>query len=336
MKMKEKKELRIGSVGTSSIMNVMQEAVRLTAGVRCTAVFSRDEQRGKDYAQKVGAAHSFSDFETFISQEDLDIIYLASPNDCHVEQACKALGRGKHVIVEKPASLDRAGIRRLDQAARENRVFWFEAITTLFMPNYLICRELLPRLGKITRAEFSYGQYSSKYDDYLKGKAASSLSPEHGGGALNDMGVYCIHPVIELFGMPDEIRFEPVRGFNGVDVESTCFFIYRDPELTCVLHAAKNRDIGSGTVIEGENGVFTQEGPMNDFRNINVRFFQNEKKDSGILPDDAPVDLQHGENRMIYELAAFRDAILSHDEAFYEKMMFQSLRVAGILEDIVR
>ena len=319
-----KKELKTGSVGTSSIMDVMQEAIRLTDGIRCTAVYSRNEQRGRAYAQKTGAGEVFTDYEAFIRSEDLDIIYIASPNDCHVEQACRALSCGKHVILEKPASLTREGIRQLDRTARENHVYWFEAITTLFMPNYLACKALLPRIGGIRRVEIRYGQYSSKYDAYLKGIISSSLDPARQGGALNDMGVYCIHPAVDLFGVPDTVSYEPVTGYNGIDLEGVCTLTYRDTGLVCTLQAAKNRDIGSGCLIEGENGIIQEDGPMNDFGSVSVSIRQK----------SIPVRLQYGENRMLYELAVFRDAINRGDQLFYERMCRQSLQVAGILEDI--
>jgi len=161
------KTLTIGSVGTSSIMKLMQQAIAATPGVTARVVYSRDGERGRAFAREAGVPEHCADYEAMLERDDLDVIYIASPNRFHPEQALRAMEHKKHVILEKPAAVRRADAERLMQTAEENGVFLFEAISTLFMPNYLACRERLPRLGQVRRAEIAYGQYSSRYDAYL-------------------------------------------------------------------------------------------------------------------------------------------------------------------------
>ena len=187
-----------------------------------------------------------------LERSDLDLIDIASPNRFHVEQALAALEHGKHVIVEKPAAVTRGDVQRLIDAARANGVYFFEAITTLFMPQYEACRLLLPKLGRIEQAHITYAQYSSRYDAYLRGENPNIFNPAMQAGALNDMGVYCVHMAVDLFGVPQDVRYLAELGPNGIDLAGRLTLTY--PSLTCEILTAKNADLGSGCRITGENG----------------------------------------------------------------------------------
>lgn len=312
--------LRFGTVGTSAIMRVMQQAMALTDGVECRAVYSRDAARGRAFADSVGVADVCTDFDALLAREDVDAVYIASPNRFHAEQACRAMRAGKDVIVEKPAAVTRAQVQEMLDTARENGVFFLEAITTLFMPNYLQCRALLPKLGKLRSAELCYAQYSSKFDAYLHGENPNIFNPAMQAGALNDMGVYCVHMAVDLFGQPRTVRYVPELGENGIDLAGELTLTY--PDLTVRIVTAKNANLGSGCRVEGERGFFTENGPINDFGACSAAL------------DGAAVDFgqPQAENRMVYELALFRDAIETRDRDFFERMARQSLIVADILE----
>lgn len=312
--------LQIGTVGTSSIMRIIQQAIAQTQGLACRAVYSRDAARGRAFADSVGVAEVCTDFDAFLSRDDLDLIYIASPNCFHAEQACRAMQKGKHVIVEKPAAATRGEVKRMADTARRHGVFFFEAITTLFMPKYLQCRALLPKLGTLHTAKLCYAQYSSKYDAYLRGENPNIFNPAMQAGALNDMGVYCVHMAVDLFGAPQKVRYAPMKGENGIDLAGELTLTY--PNLTCCIVTAKNADLGSGCRVEGEHGWFEESGALNDFGSC-----------SAVLDGTAvQIDAPHAENRMVYELARFRDAIETHDTAFFDRMALQSLTVADVLE----
>lgn len=312
--------LRFGTVGTSAIMRLMQRAMAQVDGVECRAVYSRDAERGRAFADSVGVAAVCTDYDALLAREDIDAVYIASPNRFHTEQACLAMRAGKHVIVEKPAAVTGAEVRQMLDVARENGVFFFEAITTLFMPKYLQCRSLLPQLGAIQSAELCYAQYSSKYDAYLRGENPNIFNPAMQAGALNDMGVYCVHMAVDQFGMPEGVRYVPELGENGIDLAGELTLRY--PKLTVRIVTAKNANLGSGCRVTGERGFFAEDGPINDFGSCNAVL-------DGV---EVEIDAAHADNRMVYELARFRDAIEARNEAFFEHMARQSLMVAEILE----
>lgn len=315
------KEIVIASVGTSAIMSLMQQAVAAVPGVTCQVAYSRDEERGRAFAQSAGVPEHSADYSAVLERPDIDAVYIASPNRFHLEQALQAMERGKHVILEKPAAVRKGDAERLIQAAQEHEVFFFEAISTLFMPNYLALRELLPQLGRVSGAEIRYGQYSSKYDAYLRGENPNIFNPEMEAGALNDMGVYCVHAAADLFGPPETVEYQGEYGPNGVDLAGRLLLGYRD--FTCQVETAKDRNLDSGCLIRGEGGWLRSSGPLNEFPAAQA-CLNGETRD---------IQRQQGlKNRLVFELSRFRDAIWDRDRDFFQRMARQSVLTASILE----
>ena len=312
--------LNIGSVGTSSIMNIIQEAISLTDGLDTKVIYSRDKLRGEEFAKSVNVTESCDNYLDMLNRDDLDIIYIASPNKLHFEQAKAALEHGKHVIIEKPVAVTEKEVRILYETAKKNNVFFFEAITTIYMPNYDAYKQFLPKLGKLSDVNIVFGQYSSKYDAYLRGENPNIFNPKLQGGALNDMGIYCIHTAVNLFGKPQGISYTADYGPNGIDLAGKLTLTY--PEFNCNIETTKIAPACSGCFITGENGELVQNGPLNEFSNchgiINGQKFEINQQDS--------------KNRMVYEMAKFRDAILNKDYEFFEQSAEQSICASMILE----
>ena len=314
------KVLNIGSVGTSSIMNVIQEAISLTEGLETKVIYSRDEKRGQDYATSIGVAESCSNYLEMLQRDDLDIIYIASPNKLHFEQAKAALEYGKHVIIEKPVAVTEEEVQILYDTAKENSVFFFEAITTIYMPNFIEYKQKLSELGSLSEVQIVFGQYSSKYDAYLRGENPNIFNPELQGGALNDMGIYCIHAAVNLFGEPEDLCYQAEYGPNGVDLAGKLTLTY--PDFICNIETTKITPIRSGCFITGEYGQLIQDGPLNEFINCH-----------GLIQEHSfEISAQDSKNRMVYEMAAFRDAILNNDSDFFEHAVAQSKCASMILE----
>lgn len=312
--------LKIGSVGTSGIMEIIQDAIAKTEGMSCRVVYSRDAVRAAEFARKVGVPEHTTDYAAMAARKDLDVIYLASPNCCHVRQAMTAMEAGKHVVVEKPLAVTQAEAELLARTARRQNVFLLEAITTLFMPAYRIAREKVAQLGTIQTAVLTYGQYSSKYDAYLRGENPNIFNPAMQTGALNDMGVYCAHMAVDLFGAPRSVRYLAQHGPNGIDLEGTAELEYAG--FTCKLRTSKKANIGSGMEIVGSGGRVVQQGAINSFASCQGTV-AGEPFDTGVLEDS---------NRMLFEMARFRDAIETRDWAFRDQMLEQSMQVSRILD----
>ena len=107
-----------------------------------------------------------------------------------------------NVICEKPFTLTTAQAEHLFQLAESQERFLFEAIVTQHMPNYHAIKKLLGQVGKIKVVQSNFSQYSSRYAQYLSGSVPNVFSPQWGGGALADIGIYCLHFIVGLFNEP--------------------------------------------------------------------------------------------------------------------------------------
>ncbi len=313
--------IKIAILGTSKIAELMCDAIDKTDGIESVFVCSRSCEKGRNFAYRMGIEGSGS-FQEMLDDRSIDAVYIASPNSLHVEQAVQVLNSGKNVLLEKPASLTTDGIEELDRAARTNGVFWMEAITTIFMPDFLAIEERLEDIGEMKEARISFGRRSSKFDDYLRGEIPSNMSRTLGGGALNDMGIYCIHTAVKLFGKPKSLRYEADFDKDGVDLRGELILEY--PGFVCNLKTSKNVDIDCGIELVGEKGYLKSLGEVNIVPDAKLYL-------NGKMTD---ISVCQAENRMEYEVRAFCDGIMKKDTDFFGRMTEQSRMAAWVLEKV--
>ena len=217
------KKIRFATIGTSKITRSFLNGARHDERFCLAAVYSRSEETAKAFAAEYGAEKIYTSLEALAADKDIDAVYIASPNICHVPQSVMMLNAGKHVMCEKPYATDPEEAKLPIEAAKRNNVAFMEAMKTTLLPNFYAVRENLPRLGKIRRFFGQFCQYSSRYDDYKSGsqKIANVFNPEMRGGAILDLGVYGIAPVIHLFGVPWKGEFTEEKLNECVHVTST-------------------------------------------------------------------------------------------------------------------
>lgn len=219
--------IRIATVGTSVITESFIGAVRRTPGIEVAAVTSRDIDRARAYADRMGVAGAFGDLASMLVDPAVDAVYVGSPNSVHRDQVAAAIDAGKHVLVEKPAVASAAEWGDLVTRARAAGVVLIEAMRTAYDPGLAAVRELVPSLGALRRASFHYSKRSSRYDAVLAGEVPNIFDPAMGGGALADLGVYGLHAAILLFGEPTRVTAaaSPIRtGVEGAGVALLDYF----------------------------------------------------------------------------------------------------------------
>ncbi|GLJ80904.1 Gfo/Idh/MocA family protein [Microbacterium imperiale] len=213
--------IRIATVGTSVITESFIGAVSRTPGIEVAAVTSRDIDRARAYADRMGVAGAFGDLASMLADPAVDAVYVGSPNSVHRDQVAAAIDAGKHVLVEKPAVASAAEWDDLVARARAVGVVLIEAMRTAYDPGLTAVRELVPSLGTLRRASFHYSKRSSRYDAVLAGEVPNIFDPAMGGGALADLGVYGLHAAILLFGEPTRVAAaaSPIRtGVEGAGI----------------------------------------------------------------------------------------------------------------------
>lgn len=209
------KEIRLGTIGSGSIVRNILNNVQKTEGVRLTAVYSRSMSKGNALAEMYGAGKVYTDMDAFLRDEEVNFVYIATPNLLHYPQAKMALLAGKNVILEKPFCTRAEHARDLVRIARERKLFLVDAVPTAYLPNLEILRRELPKIGRIKLVMANYSQYSSRFDDLLRGELPNIFNPEFAGGCLMDINFYNVYLNIALFGRPKEAVYYP-NMFRGI------------------------------------------------------------------------------------------------------------------------
>lgn len=245
--------IRFAIIGTNWITEEFIQSARQTGEFVLVALYSRTEEKGREFADKFEVPHVFTDLAAFAGSGEFDAVYIASPNSFHAEQAVLLMNHGKHVLVEKPAASNAAELALMIEAARRNNVVFMEALKSTLLPNFRAIRDNLHKLGRIRRFFASYCQYSSRYDAYKQGTVLNAFNPVFSNGSLMDLGVYCIYPLAVLFGKPERVQASGLLLESGVDGEGSLLLSYKD--MDAVLMHSKISSSYAPAEIQGEDGT---------------------------------------------------------------------------------
>ncbi|MEH1015217.1 Gfo/Idh/MocA family oxidoreductase [Micromonospora sp. CPCC 206060] len=204
---------RWGILATGNIAGRFVEDLRLLPDAEVVAVGSRTAESARLFADRHGIGRSYGSWSELADDDDLDVVYVATPHSAHHEATMTCLAAGRAVLVEKPITLDRAGAAELVETARSRDVFLMEAMWMRCNPLILRVRELIANgaVGTLTGVQADFG-------------VAGPFPPEHrmrnrllGGGALLDLGVYPVSLAHLLLGVPDHVAAWGKLGPEGVD-----------------------------------------------------------------------------------------------------------------------
>jgi xylose dehydrogenase (NAD/NADP) len=205
--------VRWGIVSTARINAKLLAGAREAAGVDVIAVGSRDPARGEAFAAEYGIGRVHGSYEDLLADPDVEAVYIPLPNSLHVPWSVRALEAGKHVLCEKPLARRAADASAaFDAAARAGRLL-MEAFMWRYHPQTAalerLAREIAPL--RVVRAAFGF--------TIPAGDTANvRLQGDLDGGALMDVGCYCVSALRLLCGEPERVSSQAVQGGNGVDV----------------------------------------------------------------------------------------------------------------------
>ena len=247
------KMLRFGVVGTGWITDEYIAGALATGLWELAAVYSRTMERAEEYAGKMGAGSCFDSIEAMAEYDKIDAVYIASPNMLHYEHCKVFLEKGKHVICEKPLTAQSDKLTELQKIADENSLIFLEAIMYMHLPQREELKAALAETGRISMAKLDFCQRSSKYDSYLSGQLPNIFNPAMETGALMDLGVYCVYPALDIFGLPESVSADAVMLESGVDAQGIITMKY--PECLVTLTYSKVGQAVAGSEFQGKNGT---------------------------------------------------------------------------------
>ncbi|MDR1864710.1 MAG: Gfo/Idh/MocA family oxidoreductase [Bacteroidales bacterium] len=291
--------LRFGVVGTNFISDWVIAGGRQDGRFAPVAVYSRTQETADAFAARHDIPHTFTSLEEMAASPLIDAVYIASPNAFHAAQSMLFMERGKHVLCEKAFASNSREAREMIGVARKRRVTLMEAMKPTLTPNFAKAREALNKIGAVRRYFSCYCQYSSRYDRFREGVVLNAFRPELSNGALPDIGVYTIYPMVVLFGRPQSVKATGYRLSSGVDGEGVALFTY--PGMDAVTMYSKIADSSLPTEIQGEEGTITLDR-INLIGKVTLRC-----RDGRMENLTCPAD----RDEYYYEIKEFIDAVQS-------------------------
>nr|WP_051192144.1 Gfo/Idh/MocA family oxidoreductase [Butyrivibrio sp. VCB2001] len=249
--------LKVAIMGTGKIAGTMAETLKETKGVTCYAVGSRTLENAEKFAKDYGFKKAYGSYAELVTDPKVDLIYVATPHSEHYENVKLAISAGRNVICEKAFMLNEKQAKKIFEFAEEKKVLVTEAIWTRYMPMRTKLMEILASnvIGEPTMLTANLS-YNIAYKERIQ-------KPELGGGALLDLGVYCLHFASMVFGN-DVKDIASICTFNnlGMDMQDSITLRYADGKMA-VLNATVLSTGDRNGVIYGSKGFIVVENINN-------------------------------------------------------------------------
>ena len=241
--------MKLAVLGTGMIVKEVLPVLQKIEGIDLVAILStvRSLETAKDLAKEYNMSLATSEYKAVLDNEEIDTVYIGLPNHLHFDYAKEALLAGKHVICEKPFTLEASQLEELVSIANTRQLILLEAITNQYLPNFDLVKEHLSNLGDI--------------------KIAPAFNPEMGGGALRDLNIYNLHLVIGLFGEPITAQYLP-NIERGIDTSGVLVLDYGHFKTVCI--GAKDCSAEVKSTIQGDKGSIAILGPTNTMPKISL------------------------------------------------------------------
>ena len=205
--------VRWGVLSTAQINEAVLRGARKSDRLEVLAVASRERERAEAYARERDIPRAYGGYDALLEDSDVEAVYISLPNALHVEWSIRALEAGKHVLCEKPLDRNPEEVRRaFDAAERADRLL-MEAFMWRHHPQTLRLRELVDEgaIGELRLVRSAFSFQLTRLEDVR-------MRPELQGGALLDVGCYCVSASRLLAGEPDLVHGQQVLSSSGVDV----------------------------------------------------------------------------------------------------------------------
>lgn len=319
--------VRFCSIGTSFITDWLMRAAPMTPDFQLKGVYSRSMEKARAFGEKYGVELYFDDLDQVGASEEIDAVYIASPNSLHCSQALKMIGYGKHVFIEKPIAANLRETKEILAAAKEKGVVAAEALRHTFNPGFDVLRECMGRLGKIRQTKITFAQYSSRIGSYLQGQQHNVFDHAMAGGALLDLGVYVVSFMTALYGAPKDIaaRATFIGGENGAKRSDGAGMILADyGDMTVCADYSKLNNGANRVEIAGEKGWLNAVDTPNIYE-ITIHLNNGETNH---------ITLPHEAADMRFELRHFLDMVAGKESPAWNQQI--SLDTMAVLDEARR
>jgi len=217
-------KIRWGILGCGRIARKFASDLRLVEDAELIAVASRSKETLDSFTKDFPCKHLHNSYEGLVANDDVDVIYIATPHSHHHEHTLLCLNNNKAVLCEKAFAINSPQAKEMIDTARKKKVFLMEALWSKFLPHYKKLMELLEQktLGDIKSVLVNFGFKTGVHSP------PRLFDPALGGGTLLDIGIYNVFMTISVLGVPDSIETIMTPASTGIDEQLSVTFKYNN------------------------------------------------------------------------------------------------------------
>jgi len=245
-------KIRWGILGCGRIARKFASDLLLVEDAELIAAASRNKETLDSFAKDFPCKHLHNSYEGLVMNDEVDVIYIATPHSHHHEHTLLCLNNNKAVLCEKAFAINARQAKEMIDTAREKKVFLMEALWSKFLPHYKKLMELLEQktLGDIKSVLVNFGFKTGPHS------AKRLFDPSLGGGTLLDIGIYNVFMTISVLGVPDSIEAIMTPAKTGIDEQIAVTFKYNNGAMA-QLFSSFTTNLPIHAEINGTEGNIT-------------------------------------------------------------------------------
>lgn len=229
-------KIRWGLIGLGLISRKFAKGLAFVPDAEVYAVASRSQEKAEAFGAEFGATQCYGSYEDLANDPNVDVAYIGTPNNYHLEHTLLCLKAGKHVLCEKPFAVNANEAQIMIDCARENNLFLMDAFWTRYFPAMVKLRELLADkvIGDVMLVTADFGGRGPVVPE------KRHFNPDLAGGAMLDVGSYCLQFASMIYGkQPQDIVSQVALGATGVDELSIVVCKYSEYEMATLTSAIR-------------------------------------------------------------------------------------------------
>ena len=311
--------MNIAILGAGAIARQMAYTISKMDNATNYAIASRDYKKSQEFAEEFGFIKAYGSYEEMIKDPDVELVYIATPHSLHYEHAKLCLNNGKHVLCEKPFTVNEKQSRELFELAKEKNLFITEAVWTRYMPMRKVLDDILKSnvIGELHSLTANLG--------YNMTDIPRLVDPNLAGGALLDVGVYTLNFAYMVFGDKiKDISSTVIKTHTGVDAQNSITLCYEDNKMA-ILHSTMMSRTDRRGVIYGSKGYIEVEN-INNCEGIKVYSVDGDLIDEYITPEQI--------SGYEYEVEASIRAIKNGELECIEMPHLETLRIMRLMDKL--
>lgn len=268
--------IRWGIIGAGGIAERFAEACKNTPGASLSAIASRNIEKANDFGDRFGIEHRFGSYEAMAESDKIDAAYVATPHGLHGPNAILFMNKGKHILSEKPITVNSKELQKMIDSAKENKVFLMEGMWPRLVPGVLKLLEIVEsgQIGEVKGIEGRFCYEMSNEPDH------HAFKPEFGGGSILDVGCYCLSFASWFIKSPvEEIKAVADIGENNQVDEHACYLLkYENGAMSSLTSAMMVKKPSDGHIF-GTKGRIDVTGRFYAAENFTVHLYDGESTD---------------------------------------------------------